>query len=148
MTPRKERMTAVAVLLIGASLATVFLLRGCQDLKFYFFDPSQIAAGEVTDDQEFRLGGMVKEGTFLRTEGSMDIRFVVTDFAHDVTVRYSGLLPDLFREGQGVVATGRLRSDGDFEAHTILAKHDENYMPPEVAQSLKHKDAMNKQTAP
>ncbi|MEM7083210.1 MAG: cytochrome c maturation protein CcmE [Pseudomonadota bacterium] len=137
MTPRSNRMMSVIVLLVGVSLATVFGLRGCEDLKFYFFDPSQIAAGEVDTAQPFRLGGMVKEGSFERTPESLDIRFVVTDFAHDVTVRYTGLLPDLFREGQGVVATGQLNADGVFEAETILAKHDENYMPPEVADALK-----------
>lgn len=139
MTPRRNRMISVAVLLVGVSLATVFGLRGCEDLKFYFFDPSQVAAGEVAVDQSFRLGGMVKDGSFVRVPESLDVSFVLTDFAHDVTVRYSGLLPDLFREGQGVVATGKLNASGDFEAETILAKHDENYMPPEVADSLKQK---------
>ncbi|NNF16669.1 MAG: cytochrome c maturation protein CcmE [Gammaproteobacteria bacterium] len=137
MTPRKERMTAVSILLIAVSLATFFGLRGCDNLKEYFFDPSEVVAGAVKKDQEFRLGGMVKENSFKRTAGSLDVRFIVTDFAEDVIVRYSGLLPDLFREGQGVVATGRLNDAGEFEAHTIFAKHDENYMPPEVAESLK-----------
>lgn len=139
MTPRKERLVTVITLLAGVSLATFFGLKGCQDLKFYFFDPSQVYAGEVAGDQEFRLGGMVKEGTFTRKEGSLDVSFVVTDFAHDVTVIYTGLLPDLFREGQGVVATGKLNADKQFIAHNILAKHDENYMPPEVAEALKNK---------
>ncbi|MFK8029033.1 MAG: cytochrome c maturation protein CcmE [Gammaproteobacteria bacterium] len=141
MTPRRNRLMSVVVLLVGVSLAAVFGLRGCEDLKFYFFDPSQVAAGEVEINKSFRLGGMVKDGTFVRVPESLDVSFVVTDFAHDVTVRYSGLLPDLFREGQGVVATGKLNQDGDFVAENILAKHDENYMPPEVAESLKKNPA-------
>ena len=137
MTPRRNRMLSVITLLVGVSLATVFGLRGCEDLKFYFFDPSQVVAGEVEVDQSFRLGGMVKAGSFVRVAESLDVSFVVTDFAQEVTVRYSGLLPDLFREGQGVVATGKLNTEGVFVAENILAKHDENYMPPEVADSLK-----------
>lgn len=141
MTPRRNRLISVITLLVGVSLAAVFGLRGCEDLKFYFFDPSQVAAGEVEINKAFRLGGMVKNGTFIRVPESLDVSFTVTDFAHDVTVRYSGLLPDLFREGQGVVATGKLNEDGDFVAETILAKHDEEYMPPEVADSLKQNPA-------
>jgi cytochrome c-type biogenesis protein CcmE len=139
MTPRRNRLLSVFTLLVGVSLATVFGLRGCEDLKFYFFDPSQVVAGEVDSGQPFRLGGMVKDGSFERIRESLDVRFVVTDFAHDVTVLYNGLLPDLFREGQGVVATGQLNQNGEFVAENILAKHDENYMPPEVADSLKQK---------
>ena len=141
MTPRRQRMVSVAALVANVSLATFFGVRACNDLKLYFYDPSQVAAGEVTTEASFRLGGMVKEGTFARTPGSLEVQFVVTDFAHDVAVRYSGLLPDLFREGQGVVATGRLNEQQEFMAETILAKHDENYMPPEVADSLKHQNA-------
>lgn len=139
MTPRRNRMLSVITLLVGVSLAAVFGLRGCEDLKFYFFDPSQVAAGEVKGEQSFRLGGMVKDGTFIRVPESLDVSFVVTDFAHDVKVLYNGLLPDLFREGQGVVATGKLNANGEFVAENILAKHDENYMPPEVAESLKQR---------
>ncbi len=139
MTPRRNRMLSVVTLFVGVSLAAVFGLRGCEDLKFYFFDPSQVVAGEVDSGQSFRLGGMVKDGTFVRVAESLDVRFVVTDFAQDVTVLYNGLLPDLFREGQGVVATGQLNQSGEFVAENILAKHDENYMPPEVADSLKQK---------
>ncbi len=141
MTPRRNRMLTVVTLLVGVSLAAVFGLRGCEDLKFYFFDPSQVVAGEVKKDQSFRLGGMVKDGSFVRVPESLDVSFVVTDFAEDVKVRYNGLLPDLFREGQGVVATGKFNDQGEFIAETILAKHDENYMPPEVADSLKQKPA-------
>jgi cytochrome c-type biogenesis protein CcmE len=102
----------------------------------FFFDPSQIAAGEAPADERFRLGGMVEKGSVEKTAGTLDIKFLVTDFKHTVRVKYSGILPDLFREGQGVVAHGRLQ-DGTFVADEILAKHDEKYMPPEVARSLK-----------
>ena len=139
MTPRRNRMLSVITLLVGVVLATVFGLRGCEDLKSYFFDPSEVVAGKVEANQTFRLGGMVKDGSFIRVPESLDISFVVTDFAEDVKVLYNGLLPYLFREGQGVVATGKLNENGEFVAETILAKHDENYMPPEVADSLKQK---------
>jgi cytochrome c-type biogenesis protein CcmE len=105
----------------------------------FFFDPSQVAAGEAPTGERFRLGGMVKPGTVNRQAGSLDMRFVVTDFQRDVPVRYSGVVPDLFRENQGVVAHGRLGGDGVFVADEILAKHDENYMPPEVARAIKDK---------
>jgi len=97
---------------------------------------TQIAAGEAPPDKRFRLGGMVEKGSVQKTPGSLDIHFLVTDFKHTVPVSYSGILPDLFREGQGVVAHGRMRN-GTFVADEILAKHDEKYMPPEVAKSLK-----------
>jgi cytochrome c-type biogenesis protein CcmE len=103
----------------------------------FFFDPSQIAAGEAPVEKRFRLGGMVRPGSIERRPGTLDVSFVVTDFKHEVPVRYSGVLPDLFRENQGVIAHGRLQPDGRFVADEILAKHDENYMPPEVARSLK-----------
>jgi cytochrome c-type biogenesis protein CcmE len=103
----------------------------------YFFDPTQVVAGKVTAGQRFRLGGMVEKGSVVRTPGSLDIAFVVTDFKSSVPVKYSGVLPDLFKEGQGVVTHGRLESSGTFVADEVLAKHDENYMPPEVKRSLK-----------
>lgn len=137
MNPRKRRMTGVAVVLFAATIATFLGLKSCDEFKFYFFDPSQVVAGEVTVDKAFRLGGMVKSGSFIREPGSLDVSFVVTDFAADVPVHYTGLLPDLFRECQGVVVDGTLNDDGVFTATTVLAKHDEDYMPPEVAESLK-----------
>ena len=137
MTPRQRRIVLVVGILAGVSLAGVLALRAFQDNVMFFFDPTQIAAGEAPQGERFRLGGMVRPGTVDRTPGSLDMAFVVTDFKHDVKVRYSGVVPDLFRENQGVVAHGRLGSDGVFVADEILAKHDENYMPPEVARSLK-----------
>ena len=137
MTPRQRRIVLVVGILAGVSLAGVLALRAFQDNVMFFFDPTQIAAGEAPKGERFRLGGMVRPGTVDRTPGSLDMAFVVTDFKHDVKVRYSGVVPDLFRENQGVVAHGRLGTDGVFVADEILAKHDENYMPPEVARSLK-----------
>src|SRR5690606_22516583 len=108
-------------------------------------DPSQIAKGEAPAGERFRLGGMVEEGSVVRSPGSLQVRFVVTDFEQSVPVHYTGVLPDLFREGQGVIAHGRLGADGVFTADEVLAKHDENYMPPEVQRSLK---AVHPQGAP
>jgi cytochrome c-type biogenesis protein CcmE len=102
----------------------------------FFFDPSQVAEGQAPPDKRFRLGGMVEKGSIDKTPGSLDVKFLVTDFRHTVTVKYSGILPDLFREGQGVIAHGRMNGDV-FVADEILAKHDEKYMPPEVAKALK-----------
>ena len=102
----------------------------------YFRSPTDVAAGEVNLSNAFRLGGMVREGSLQRTPDTLKISFVVTDYVHDVPVHYEGVLPDLFREGQGVVTEGKLNDQGEFVAHTVLAKHDENYMPPEVADAL------------
>jgi len=139
MTPRRRRIVLVVGILAGVSLAGALALRAFQDNVMFFFDPSQIAAGEAPRGERFRLGGMVRPGTVDRKSGSLDLAFVVTDFKHDVRVKYTGVVPDLFRENQGVVAHGKLSPDGVFVADEILAKHDENYMPPEVARSLKDK---------
>ena len=136
MTPRQKRMTLVASILVGVSVAAWLGMQAFRGNVMFFFDPSQIAAGEAPAGERFRLGGMVEKGSVERTAGTLDIRFLVTDYKHTVRVKYSGILPDLFREGQGVVAHGRLQ-DGTFVADEILAKHDEKYMPPEVARSLK-----------
>jgi cytochrome c-type biogenesis protein CcmE len=136
MTPRRQRMLMVAGIVAGVSLAAFLGLQAFRDNVMLFFDPTQIVAGKAPPDKRFRLGGMVAKGSVQKTQGTLDIRFQVTDFRHTVPVTYSGILPDLFREGQGVVAHGRI-SDGVFVADEILAKHDEKYMPPEVARSLK-----------
>jgi cytochrome c-type biogenesis protein CcmE len=136
MTPRRQRMFMVAGIVAGVSLAAFLGLQAFRDNVMLFFDPTQIVAGKAPPDKRFRLGGMVAKGSVHKTQGTLDIRFQVTDFKHTVPVTYSGILPDLFREGQGVVAHGRIR-DGVFVADEILAKHDEKYMPPEVARSLK-----------
>jgi len=131
-------MVLVAGILAGVSTAVAFAMQAFRHNVEGFFDPSQIVAREAPVDRRFRLGGMVNKGSVQRTPGSLEVRFVVTDFAHEVPVVYSGILPDLFREGQGVVAKGRLGPDGTFVAEEVLAKHDEKYMPPEVARSLKN----------
>ncbi|HXQ30843.1 MAG TPA: cytochrome c maturation protein CcmE [Steroidobacteraceae bacterium] len=137
MTPRRKRLLAVSAILLGVAAATAVALKAFDNNLLYFYDPSQIAAGQAPVGKTFRVGGLVTKGSLQRTPGSLEVRFVVTDYAHNVTVSYTGLLPDLFREGQGVIAHGQLR-DGVFIADEVLAKHDEKYMPPEVAKSLKH----------
>jgi cytochrome c-type biogenesis protein CcmE len=138
MNARRKRMVLVAAIVAGVSLAAWLGTKAYQGNVMFFFDPSQVAAGDAPSDKRFRLGGMVEKGSVRKTVGTLDIEFVVTDFCHTVPVAYSGILPDLFREGQGVVAHGRLQS-GKFVADEILAKHDEKYMAPEVAKSLKDK---------
>lgn len=136
MTPRQKRMTFVVLLLAGVGVAITLGLKAFNENLLYFFSPSQVAAGEAPADHSFRLGGLVVAGTVVRDPNSLKITFDLTDTAKTVTVQYEGILPDLFREGQGIVATGKLVSNV-FMADQVLAKHDENYMPPEVADSLK-----------
>jgi len=136
MTPRQKRMALVAGIVAGVGVAAWLGTQAFRSNVMFFFDPTQIAAGEAPSGERFRLGGMVEKGSVVKTAGTLDIQFLVTDFKHTVPVKYTGLLPDLFREGQGVVAHGRLQG-GTFVADEILAKHDEKYMPPEVARSLK-----------
>jgi len=139
MTPRQRRLTLVIGILAGVSIAGVLALSAFRKNVTFFFDPTQVAAGQVPAGERFRLGGMVTEGSLKRAPGSLEVRFVVTDFSHQVPVSYTGVLPDLFREGAGVVAHGHLGPDGTFIADEVLAKHDEKYMPPEVARSLKRR---------
>ncbi len=136
MTPRQRRMTLVAVIVVGVSLAGALALRAFRENVMYYFDPTKVAAGEVKVGQRFRLGGMVVKGSLQREPGTLNVHFVVTDFRNSVPVSYSNVLPDLFREGAGMVAHGRMDASGTFQADEVLAKHDENYMPPEVARSL------------
>lgn len=133
---RKKRLTIVLFLLAGLGIAvglTTYALR--QNINL-FYDPTQISSGEAPVDVRIRAGGMVEEGSVLRDPNSLMVEFKVTDFNASVPVQYTGILPDLFAEGQGVVAMGRLDSNGRFVADQVLAKHDENYMPPEVADAL------------
>ncbi|KEF31965.1 MAG: cytochrome c maturation protein CcmE [Gammaproteobacteria bacterium] len=134
---RKKRLTIVLFLVAGIAIAvglTTYALR--QNINL-FYDPTQIAAGEAPVDVRIRAGGMVEAGSVVREPNSLKVIFRVTDFNESVPVEYEGILPDLFAEGQGVVAMGRLNDSGRFVADQVLAKHDENYMPPEVADSLK-----------
>ena len=137
MTPRQKRMTTVAVILAGVGIATAFALQAFQKNLLYYYSPTQIEAGEAPDTRTFRVGGLVEDGSFSRETGSLEAKFTLTDYQNTVKVSYTGVLPDLFREGQGIIARGKLGPDGTFVAEEVLAKHDENYMPPEVADSLK-----------
>jgi cytochrome c-type biogenesis protein CcmE len=137
VTPRRRRLLLVLGILAGVGIAGALALAALRQNVMFFFDPSQVAAGAVPAGERFRLGGMVTKGSVQRVSGSLEVRFVVTDFQHEVQVSYSGVLPDLFREGQGVVAHGRMDAGGTFVADEVLAKHDEKYMPPVVQKSLK-----------
>ena len=137
MTPRRKRMWTVLLMVAGVGVATAFALQAFQKNLLYFYNPSQVHAGEVPKERVFRVGGMVERGSVQRAPGSLEVRFTLTDFAQRVVVSYTGVLPDLFREGQGIIARGRLGPDGMFVAEEVLAKHDEKYMPPEVKESLR-----------
>jgi cytochrome c-type biogenesis protein CcmE len=129
-------MWLIGLVLTGVIVAAGLATRAFRENLLYFFSPSQIVAGQAPEGRTFRLGGVVVEGSVAREPGSLTVEFVVTDFAHSLPVEYTGPLPDLFKEGQGVVALGRLEPNGEFVAEEVLAKHDENYMPPEVANAL------------
>jgi len=139
MTPRQRRLTLVLSIVAGVSVAATLAFSALRNTMTFFYPPTEVAAGKVPRGERFRLGGMVTEGSLRRAPGSLEVHFVVTDFDHSVPVSYTGVLPDLFREGAGVVAHGRLAPDGTFVADEVLAKHDEKYMPPEVARSLKRR---------
>jgi len=142
MTPRRRRrLYMVATLVIGMAAATSLLLAAFQENLVYFYSPSDIAAGEAPVERKFRVGGLVEQGSVERDPDSLEVSFVLTDTAESVRVVYDGILPDLFREGQGIVANGRLGDDGHFRADEVLAKHDENYMPAEVADALERAGA-------
>ena len=141
MTPRRRRLYWVLGIIAGVAVSTALALQAFKQNVMEYFDPTMIASGSVKVGQRFRLGGMVEKGSVVRTPGTLDVHFVVTDFKHSVPVSYSKVLPDLFRENAGVVAHGRLDSNGTFVADEVLAKHDEKYMPPEVARSLQKNTA-------
>lgn len=137
MTPkRKQRLALVLLLVAGVGTAVGLAVMAFKQNMLYFFSPSQIAAGEAPTSHSIRLGGMVSQDSFTRVPNSLKVNFDVTDYQHTIEVEYEGILPDLFREGQGIVAIGQMRADGSFEAREVLAKHDENYMPPEVQDAL------------
>ncbi len=136
MKPRQQRMLAVGLAAVGLLIATALTLRAFQDNMMFYVEISEVAKGNHPADRNFRVGGLVVEDSVRRQDGALDVEFTLTDTVNELPVVYSGILPDLFREGQGVIAHGRLGDDGRFVADTVLAKHDENYMPPEVADSL------------
>jgi len=146
MTPiRKKRLYLIGMMVVGVAVATVLALKAFDDNLMFFFSPSEVVAGEAPTGHPFRIGGLVEPNSVQRREDGLTVAFSLTDNAKRVTVEYTGILPDLFREGQGIVAMGRLGNDGIFVASEVLAKHDENYMPPEVASSLKtaHDDGVD-----
>ena len=141
MKARTKRGLAIAVGLTTLGVAAALVLNAFQSNLVFFFSPSQVAANEAPRERSFRIGGLVEQGSIQREPTGLTIKFVVTDLAKTIPVTYTGLLPDLFREGKGVVAQGKLGADGLFRADQVLAKHDENYMPPEAADALKRAQA-------
>ena len=134
MTPqRRKRLYLVLGVVVGVGIAATLALSAFRQNVTFYFIPTEVASGAVHSEQSFRLGGMVSKGSVRRTPGSLQVSFLVTDFKHDVPVTYSGVLPDLFREGQGVTVHGRLDGKGVLVADEVLAKHDEKYMPPKIA---------------
>ncbi len=140
MTKRRQRLLLVAILLLGVSGAVALALTALNQNINLFYSPSQVVAGEVPNGVTFRLGGMVVDNSVQRSFGDLTVRFDLTDTSEVVTVHYDGILPDLFREGQGIVTTGTL-VQGTFVAQQVLAKHDETYMPPEVSEALRQANA-------
>jgi cytochrome c-type biogenesis protein CcmE len=136
MTRRHKRLAFFSAALASVIVASALILNAFQDNLVFFFTPSEVLAAQAPLDRTFRIGGMVQEGSVRRDPESIRVHFVVTDGVSHLPVFYDGILPDLFREGQGVVAQGTLAGDGIFRASTVLAKHDENYMPPEAAEAM------------
>jgi cytochrome c-type biogenesis protein CcmE len=136
MKPRTRRALAIVAGLATLGVASALVLNAFQSNLVFFFSPSQIVAKEAPIERNFRIGGLVEEGSLKRDGQSLTVNFVVTDMAQRIPVSYTGMLPDLFKEGKGVVAQGKLGPDGVFHAEQVLAKHDENYMPPEAAEAL------------
>jgi cytochrome c-type biogenesis protein CcmE len=134
MKPRTKRLAIIFGGLASLGVATALVLNALNSNVAFFFTPTQVSAGEAPQGRAFRVGGLVKPGTLQRDQ--MTVRFVITDTARDMPVAYTGILPDLFKEGKGAVAQGHLNERGDFVASEVLAKHDENYMPPQAQHAL------------
>jgi cytochrome c-type biogenesis protein CcmE len=141
MKPRHKRLAIIAGIVGAVGVAVGLVLNAFQSNLVFFYSPSQIAAKEAPTSRTFRLGGLVKEGSVQRN--GTEVQFAVTDTAQTIPVRFTGILPDLFKEGKGVVAQGQLRDDGVFVAREVLAKHDENYMPPEAGEAVKRAQQSN-----
>jgi len=137
---RKQKLILVGLMVVAVAIAAGFILNAFNKNIQLFFSPSEVVAGEVPDGAEFKVGGLVAADSVKRIGDGLTVEFALTDNGETIPVRYTGILPDLFREGQGTISVGKLDADGVFIAKKVLAKHDENYMPPEVA------DALNKQT--
>ena len=138
---RKQRLIVVLFIVIATSIAAALVFFALRENMNLFYPPADIAEGKAPIGTNIRAGGMVKEGSVVKAGDSLKVDFVVTDYAADLAVTYTGILPDLFEEGQGVVVAGKLDATGLFVAHEVLAKHDENYMPPEVADAIKQSEA-------
>jgi len=136
MKPRHRRFAWIAAGVAVLGLAVALVLNAFQSNLVFFFTPSQVVAKEAPQGRPFRIGGLVEAGSLQRTPNSLDVKFIVTDTAQRLPVTYNGMLPDLFKEGKGVVAQGSVGPDGVFRATEVLAKHDENYMPPEAAAAV------------
>ena len=136
MTPRKKRILVVCMMIAGISVAALLILTAFEKNLMYFYSPTEIINGEAPQSRSFRIGGLVVSDTVIRNPDDLKVSFVLTDTVNEIKVIYDGILPDLFREGQGIVANGKLQSENVFIADEVLAKHDENYMPPEVADAL------------
>ncbi len=144
MKPRHKRIAFIASGVACLGVAIALVLNVFQSNLVFFHSPSDVLAGKAPMDRTFRVGGMVENGTVKRVGDGLTVQFVVTDTEKNISVAYKGTLPDLFREGKGVVAQGKLRPDGVFQASEVLAKHDENYMPPEAAQAIEHAQKASK----
>lgn len=147
MKPRQQRMLAVGLAVAGLAITAILTLRVFEENMMFYIEITEVVKGNVPGDRNFRVGGLVVEGSVVRKIGELDIEFTLTDLQQELTVVYGGILPDLFREGQGIIAHGRLNDDGKFVADTVLAKHDEKYMPPEVAETLAKHAAAKEQRA-
>jgi cytochrome c-type biogenesis protein CcmE len=133
---RKQRLGLILLLILGAALAVGFALKAFNENLMFFYSPSQIVAGEAPTNARVRVGGMVETGSVSRVPGELTVQFRLHDNSDTISVHFDGILPDLFREGQGIVALGSVNEQGVFIADEVLAKHDENYMPPEVAEAM------------
>ena len=136
MSPRKKRILMVCAILVGISISVILILTAFEKNLMYFYSPTEIINGDAPKARSFRIGGLVVTDSVIRNSDDLKVSFILTDTINEVQVIYEGILPDLFREGQGIVANGKLQSDNIFIAEQVLAKHDENYMPPEVAEAL------------
>jgi len=137
MKPRHKRLAFIVVGLAGVAVAATLVLNAFRSNIVFAFSPSEVVAGKVPEERSFRLGGLVEKGSLKRENDGLTVHFVVTDLAKSVPVTYKGILPDLFKEGTSAVSMGKMGPDGVFHAEEVLAKHDEKYMPPEVAKALK-----------
>jgi len=136
MTPRRRRLVLVLGILAGVSVAGALALSAFRQNVTFYFVPSQVAQSKLSPGQQFRLGGLVEKGSVSRQPGSLEVHFTVTDLKHEIPVVYTGVLPDLFREGAGVIALGKMLPDGTFQAQEVLAKHDQYYRPPGIGQKM------------